>query len=201
MTRPRGAWRQLDGGRRLRRPAGEQEVLDELPTDLGVGVLLEGLDLAGERREPLTLVDSVLRRCDLAGGSWQQVTVRQVEVVDCRATGLRLSVDLAQDTWVSGCRFDAAVVHVERVRGLLAFVGCTFADALLTGDLSQAVFDDCDFDGAEFALSAATGCDLRTSRLAAARGLLTLRGARVTADQAVGMGPRLAAEAGLAVED
>jgi len=56
-------------------------------------------------------------------------------------------------------------------------------------------------DGAEFALSAATGCDLRTSRLAAARGLLTLRGARVSADQAAGMGPSLATEAGLALEE
>ena len=201
MTARAAAWRELGDGRRLRRPASGTEVEDELAAELAVAVQLDGIDLAETRRAPLTIVDSVLRRCDLSAAVWQQVTLRQTELLDCRALGLRLSVDLAQDGYAEGCRFDHAVLRVGRVRGLLVFAGCDFTEAVVGGDLSAVVFTDCTFAGAEFAATAADGCDLRGSRLAGARGLLTLRGARVTADQTLAVAARLAAEAGLAVTD
>lgn len=201
MSRATAGWRTLEDGRRLRRPTGTPEPEDELPDELAAGLELDGVDLAGSRRDRLSLVDCVLRRCELTAAVWQQVTVRQTELVDCRALGLRLSVDLAQDLWVSGCRFDQSVLHLDRARGLVVFTGCTFAEAELSGDLSRVVAVDCDFDGAEFAASAADGLDLRGSRLAGARGLLTLRGAQVTVEQAVTVAARLATEAGLTVEE
>jgi uncharacterized protein YjbI with pentapeptide repeats len=194
------AWRELGEKRRLRRPAGGSEPAAELPDEMAIGVELDGVDLAETRRSPLTLVDSVLRRCDLSAAVWQSVTMRQVELLDCRALGLRLSVDLGQDVYVEGGRFDAATLRISRVRGLVVFDGCTFTDAVVGGDLSSVVFTGCAFDGAEFAATGADGCDLRGSRLGGSRGLLTLRGARVTADQTVSVAPRLASEAGLSVE-
>lgn len=146
MTRV-APWRDLGDGRRLRRPAGSAERAAELPDDMAVGVELDGVDLAESRRDPLTVADSVLRRCDLSAAVWQRVTLRQTELLDCRALGLRLSVDLVQDGYAEGCRFEHAVLHVERVRGLLVFAGCSFADAVLAGDLSAVVFADCSFDG------------------------------------------------------
>ena len=193
-------WRALGEKRRLRRPSGDQEPVAELGEEMVVGVALDGADLAETRRSPLTLVDSVLRRCDLSAAVWQGVTLRQVELLDCRALGLRLSVDLGQDVYVEGGRFDSATLRISRVRGLVVFDGCTFSEAMIGGDLSAVVFTGCAFDGAEFAATAAQGCDLRESRLAGARGLATLRGARVTADQTVTIAPRLAAELGLTVE-
>lgn len=200
MTARAEAWRHLPAGR-LRRPAGATEAVPDLPDELAAGVELGGVDLAGSRRGPLTVVDSVLRRCDLSAAVWQEVTLRQVELLDCRALGLRLSVDLAQDVYVSGCRLDHAVLRVGRVRGLLVFADCVFTEAVVGGDLSSVVFAGCRFAGAEFAATGADGCDLRDSDLAGSRGLLTLRGARVTAGQTVAIAPRLAAEAGLAVEE
>jgi uncharacterized protein YjbI with pentapeptide repeats len=193
-------WRELDEKRRLRRPAGGQEPVEELAEDMAVGVLLDGVDLAETRRSPLTLVDSVLRRCDLSAAVWQGVTVRQVELLDCRALGLRLSVDHGQDVYVEGGRFDAATLRISRVRGLVVFDGCTFTDAMVGGDLSSVVFTGCTFENAEFAATSADGCDLRGSRLAGSRGLATLRGARITVEQTVTVAPRLAAELGLTVE-
>jgi uncharacterized protein YjbI with pentapeptide repeats len=193
-------WRELGDKRRLRRPSGGAEPADGLADEMAVGVSLDGVDLVESRRSPLTLVDSVLRRCDLAAAVWQQVTMRQVELLDCRAVGLRLSVDLAQDVYLEGCRLDSATLRISRVRGLVVFDGCTFAEAVIGGDLSAVVFTGCGFDGAEFAAIAAAGCDLRGSRLGGARGLLTLRGARVTTDQTVSFAPRLASEAGFTVE-
>ena len=194
------AWRQLSEKRRLRRPSGGIEPAETLPEDMAVGLALEGADLAETRRSSLTLVDSVLRRCDLSAAIWQGITVRQVELLDCRALGLRLSVDLGQDLYVEGGRFDSATLRISRVRGLVVFDGCTFSEAMIGGDLSAVVFTGCSFDRAEFAATAAEGCDLRGCRLGAARGFLTLRGARVTADQTLAFAPRLAAEAGLTVE-
>lgn len=198
---PAALWRELGEKRRLRRPAGDAEPEETLAEEMAVGVALDGVDLAESRRAPLTIVDSVLRRCDLSAAVWQQVTLRQVELLECRALGLRLSVDLGQDVYLQDCRFDAATLRISRVRGLIVFDGCTFADAVVGGDLSSVVFSGCSFDGAEFAATAAEGCDLRGSRLGLARGLLTLRGARVTSDQAVSFAPRLASEAGLTVEE
>ena len=194
------AWRQLSEKRRLRRPSGETEPAETLAEDMAVGVALDGVDLAETRRSPLTLVDSVLRRCDLSAAVWQGVTMRQVELLGCRALGLRLSVDLAQDVYVEGGRFDSATLRISRVRGLVVFDSCTFSEAMIGGDLSAVVFTGCTFEGAEFAATAAEGCDLRESRLGGARGLVTLRGARVTADQTVTIAPRLASELGLVVE-
>jgi uncharacterized protein YjbI with pentapeptide repeats len=193
-------WRELGEKRRIRRPSGELDPAAELAEDMAVGVALDGVDLAETRRSPLTLVDSVLRRCDLSAAVWQAMTMRQVELLDCRALGLRLSVDLGQDVYVEGGRFDSATLRISRVRGLVVFDGCTFTDAMIGGDLSAVVFTGCTFENAEFAATAAAGCDLRGSRLGGARGLATLRGARVTADQTVTIAGRLAAELGLTVE-
>jgi uncharacterized protein YjbI with pentapeptide repeats len=193
-------WRQLGEKRRLRRPSGGTESAETLAEEMAVGVELDGVDLAETRRSPLTLVDSVLRRCDLSAAVWQSVTMRQVELLGCRALGLRLSVDLGQDVYVEEGRFDSATLRISRVRGLVVFDSCTFTDAMIGGDLSAAVFTGCTFQGAEFAATAAQGCDLRESRLGGARGLVTLRGARVTADQTVTIAPRLATELGLTVE-
>jgi uncharacterized protein YjbI with pentapeptide repeats len=194
-------WRVLDPKRKLRRPSGDLEPAAELGEDLVTGVSLDGADLTSTKRERLTLVDCELRRCDLTAAVWQQVTVRQSEIVDCRALGLRLSIDLAQDLWVSGCRFDQAVMHLERVRGLVVFSGCVFTEAELAGDLSKVVAVDCDFEGCEFVATKADGFDVRESRLGGSRGLLTLRGARITVDQSLAIADRLAAEAGFTIEE
>ena len=47
---------------------------------------------------------------------------------------------------------------------------------------------------------AAAGFDLRGSRLAGSRGLLTLRGARITLEQTLTIADRLATEAGLTLD-
>jgi uncharacterized protein YjbI with pentapeptide repeats len=118
----------------------------------------------------------------------------------CRGIGLRLTVKHAGDVYAYDSRLDYAVVEVGRVKGLAVFDGCSFREAVISGDLSGVVFSDCDLTGTEFAASRAQGCDLRGSRLGAARGLLSLRGAKISADQAVDVADALAAEAGLVVE-
>jgi uncharacterized protein YjbI with pentapeptide repeats len=157
------------------------------------------VDLSRSHLGPVTLTDTTLEDVDLSNASVQLVTARRVEMLRCRAIGLRLSIEQASDLYVEGCRLDFAAIHIEKVKGIAAFIGCSFRETEIGGFLSGVVFLDCDFADTEFAVVNAKGCDLRTSRLVGARGLLGLRGALTTAEQAASVADRLAIEAGLIV--
>ncbi|MEO7195075.1 MAG: pentapeptide repeat-containing protein [Pseudonocardiaceae bacterium] len=159
------------------------------------------VDLSGSQLGPMTLADTALEDVDLSNASVQRVTARRVEILRCRAIGLRLSVEQAGDLYVEGCRMDFAAIHIEKVKGITAFIGCSFRETVISGCLSSVVFANCDFAGTEFEATGTKGCDLRTSRLVGGRGLLSLRGALITAEQASSVAPRLATEAGLMVQD
>lgn len=159
------------------------------------------VDLSGSRLGPVTLTDTTLEDVDLSNASVQRVTARRVEMLRCRGIGLQLSVEQASDLYVEGCRLDFAAIHIEKVKGIAAFVGCSFREAEISGFPSGVVFLDCDFANTEFAAANAKGCDLRMSRLVGARGLLGPRGALITADQAASVADQLAVEAGLIVCD
>jgi uncharacterized protein YjbI with pentapeptide repeats len=163
--------------------------------------LFTAVTMAGSQLGPLELSDVRFDGTELSNSSWQPVTARRVEFVGCRALGWRLNLTQAHDVYLHDCRLDYAVLTIAKVKGLLVFVDCSFPGAVLTGDLSTVVFSGCDFDGAEFDATRAVGCDLRTSQLTGARGLLSLRGATLDLAQAMAIGPRLAVEAGLVVLD
>ncbi|MGH3719662.1 MAG: pentapeptide repeat-containing protein [Pseudonocardiaceae bacterium] len=149
----------------------------------------------------MTLADTALEDVDLSNASIQRATARRVEMLRCRAIGLRLSIEQAADLYVEGCRLDFAVIHIEKIKGIAAFVGCSFRETVISGCLSGVVFLDCDFTDTEFEAASAKGCDLRMSRLAGARGLLNLRGALITVEQAVSVAHQLATETGLIIQD
>lgn len=163
------------------------------------GSLLRGVDLSESRWGPLELTDVAVRGGDVSNAEWAPVTARRVEVVSCRATGWRLALALADDLYLADTRLDYAVVRIDRTKGFVVFEGCSFDRAQIGGDLRNVLFVDCELDGVEFAATAATGCDLTGSRIAGARGLHSLRGARITAAQAAVAGAQLAHEAGFQV--
>jgi uncharacterized protein YjbI with pentapeptide repeats len=161
---------------------------------------VSGVDLSGADLPGLDMMDVCLEGVDLSNARLRAGAVRRVELLRCRGVGLRLTLEQARDLYVQDSRLDYAVIEVGRVKGLAVFEGCSFREAVITGDLSGLVFSNCDFTGAEFTASRAQGCDLRSSRLGEARGLLSLRGAKISADQAVTAAEALAAEAGLVLE-
>jgi uncharacterized protein YjbI with pentapeptide repeats len=160
---------------------------------------LTSVILAESRAGPLTMLDTVLRRVDLSHAEWIALTARRVEILDCRATGWRSTFDLAQDFYMEDCRMDYCVLTIVRAKDLNVFKGCAFRNATIGGDLSNVIFDECLLDGVEFLAHAATGCDLRGSRLDGITGLMSLRGALISPDQAVTLVPQFAAEAGITI--
>lgn len=171
----------------------------------GGGVLADSVvtsgDLSESRLDRVDLSDVVIDGVELSNSSWQSVVARRVEVLRCRALGWRLSLAAASHLYVEGCRLDYATIRVAGANGPVVFANCTFREATISGDLSNVVFQDCLLTGTEFDATAARDCDLRSSDLAGARGLLTLRGAKVDAGQAASVAFQFAAEAGLVVED
>ncbi|HEV2087586.1 MAG TPA: hypothetical protein VGR21_04675 [Cryptosporangiaceae bacterium] len=163
--------------------------------------LVDGADLSASRFDPLTLTDVTLRRTDLSNAGWDGLTARRVLLDGCRTVGWRVNCVLADDLLVQDCRWEFGALYLHRARGAVVFRDCTFTGSTLRGDLSGVVFDGCELAGAELAVSAAQGCDLRTSRLDGARGLTTLRGARITTDQAVGIADLIATEVGFQLDD
>ncbi len=103
--------------------------------------------------------------------------------------------------YAEDCRFDYGSVGFGQVKNAIIFRRCSFRETVLSGDLSNVVFDDCDLEMTEFEATRANGCDLTESRLIDARGLLTLRGARIYAEQAASVAKQIATEAGLTVID
>lgn len=162
--------------------------------------IVRGVDLSKAKLGPLTLSNVSLRNVDLSNASLQQLVARRTEWRTCRAIGLRLSVDHASDLSFVDCRLDYATIHVEKVKGGAEFTGCSFRDTTIGGDLSNTRFVDCDFVETEFRATRAGKCDLRSSRLTSARGLLSLRGATISAEQAVEVSSMIAAEAGLIID-
>lgn len=162
--------------------------------------VINGVDMSETRLRPLVLADVTVRGANLANAAWSEVTARRAEFESCRATGWRLGLTLAQDVYLADCRMDFAQLDIGNAKGLVVFERCNLTETLISGNLSRAVFLDCDLSGAEFEVSAARGCDLRGATLDGATGLLSMRGARVTGDQVRTIAGDLAEAVGLAVE-
>jgi uncharacterized protein YjbI with pentapeptide repeats len=218
-------FREISENRRVQRPSIEDEDLELASVGLkgefafeevhvegggfsgttGEGRLarsvLKAVNLSETVVEPLALADVRLSGCILSNARWNQVDARRVEIVRSQLVGWQLEFELAQDVYVGDCRADFASFGFESVKGLVVFERCKFKEAEFSGNLSRAVFLDCDLADADFsAVTDARGLDLRESKLVDAKGLLSLRGARVTDDQVLQIAGDLAREVGLAVD-
>ncbi|WP_026923397.1 pentapeptide repeat-containing protein [Glycomyces arizonensis] len=214
-------FRKIDDDRSMRRPVVEAERLVALTDDLdfdfeyserllkdadwseqsGDGILessaVKNANLAGAALSPLEIVDVTVDRSVLSNGRWEQVTARRVEITDSQLVGWQAQFSMATDVYIADCRADFAGISIGTAKGAVVFERCRFMNASFLGDLSKAVFIDCAFPGADFArVAKAQGCDMRRSDLSGVSGLMSLKGALITADQAVEIAGELAVAAG-----
>jgi uncharacterized protein YjbI with pentapeptide repeats len=161
--------------------------------------LVKSVDLSKSRLAPLSLSDVRFDDVNLSNAVLSETTARRVEFQRCQAIGLQAGFVQAQDVYAEDCRFDYATLRFDQVKNAVVFRRCSFRETVLAGDLSNVVFDDCELTETEFEATRAVGCDLTESRLIGVRGLLTLRGARLSADQASSLASQIASEAGLTI--
>jgi uncharacterized protein YjbI with pentapeptide repeats len=159
--------------------------------------LLRNVDLSETALSPFEIVDVTVERSVLANGRWERATARRLEITDSQLVGWQAQFSLAQDVYIADCRADFTGISIGTAKGPVVFERCRFTNATFLGDFSKAVFIDCTFPGADFSRVAnAKGCDLRRSELSGITGLMSLRGALITADQAVDIAGELATAAG-----
>jgi uncharacterized protein YjbI with pentapeptide repeats len=159
--------------------------------------LLRSVDLSGTALAPFEVVDTTIERSVLSNGRWERATARRLEITDSQLVGWQTQFSLAQDVYVADCRADFAGISIGTAKGPVVFERCRFMNATFLGDFSKAVFIECAFPGADFSRVAnAKGCDLRRADLSGITGLMSLRGALITADQAVDIAGELATAAG-----
>ncbi|MFC5718612.1 pentapeptide repeat-containing protein [Streptomyces gamaensis] len=161
--------------------------------------VLDRVRLTGTGLSSFDWDDTALKCADLSNARWSGIRLSRAELTGCRGIGWQLAASEAGDVYAEDCRFDMATINVEKVRGVVAFVRCSFKEATFAGRMDKMVFRDCDLSGAEFAASSAKGCDLRSSKLDGATGLLSLRGAIIDDTQTMEVAEQLAKEAGLTV--
>lgn len=158
---------------------------------------IRGADLSGAVLSPFEVVDVTVDHAVLSNARWEQTTARRVEITESQLVGWQAQFALVQDLYVADSRADFAGISIGSAKGPVVFERCRFQNATFLGDLSKTVFIECTFPGADFSrVSNAKGCDLRRAELGGITGLMSLKGALITADQAVEIAGELAVAAG-----
>ncbi|MQM26584.1 pentapeptide repeat-containing protein [Glycomyces albidus] len=158
---------------------------------------IRNTDLSGSVLTPFEIVDVAVDHSILSNARWEQTTARRVEITESQLVGWQAQFALVQDLYIADSRADFASISIGTAKGPVVFERCRFTNATFLGDLSKTVFIECAFPGADFSrVSNAKGCDLRRSELGGITGLMSLKGALITADQAVEIAGELAVAAG-----
>jgi uncharacterized protein YjbI with pentapeptide repeats len=162
---------------------------------------LEGVDLSGRSFPGLHVRDTVFVRCDLSGAVLDRAVLERVVFTGCRLTGLVLAGANLRDVVLDDCRADLLDLRMASARFLRA------EDTGLRGaDLHEFAGTDvallgCDLTGADLDRASLAGAHLHGSVLDGVRGALSLRGARIGADQQVALGAALLDALGVQVTE
>ena len=149
-------------------------------------VLFEHVELNKTYMEPIRILDSRFKACDLANAEWVKADLARVELLDCHLTGFQANEAHFQDTLFKNCvgHFaQYALTKFEAVR----FEECDLSDAnFFEADLSGALFINCDLSNADFSGAKLMGADLRGSKIDGMRvGPRELQGATLDPTQAL----------------
>ncbi|MBV2363873.1 pentapeptide repeat-containing protein [Streptomonospora nanhaiensis] len=147
------------------------------------------------------LSHSAYSSVDLAGHRWNNVKISRVVFTDCRFTGLIVNQAELTDVLFRDCVFDYA--HLTWLRSVsgVAFTGCRFTETVFEScDLSGVAMDGCRLAGVQFDGTRVDGCDLRGSSVEDVVGVLSMRKARIDADQIPNLMASVMAELGWKVD-
>lgn len=182
--------------------AGADVIVPEIVPDLDVRECRWiDADLSGRTFSGLHCRDSSFVHCDLSGAVLDRAALARVTFTGCRLTGVVLSGATLRDVRITDCRADLANLRMARGSFLLV------QDSTLRGaDLYEfsgtgCSFLDCDLTGADLDRADLTGAHLHGSTLDDVRGVLSLRGARISPDQQIPLGAAMLAALGVQVTD
>ncbi len=172
--------------------AGAELVVPAVVADLELRESrLSGVDLSGRTFSGLHVRDTVFVRCDLSGAVLDRAVLERVTFTGCRLTGTVLSGANLRDVVLTDCRADLLNLRMATARFLAARgTGLRGADLFeFTG--TDVTLLGCDLTGADLDRAGLAGAQLHGSVLDDVRGALSLRGARIGAEQQITLGAAL----------
>lgn len=159
------------------------------------GSRFSGTTLRESRWEESTITGVLFEQADLSSARWEEVKVERTAFLGCQLSGFSLTGAGLGNVIFENCRLDYATFHGVRATGPVAFVNCTLTEASLSNcRLNDVVFDQCRLAGTEFDSCDLRGADLRGNPLDSIRGIASLRGVKVTADQLTDLARALPAD-------
>ena len=174
--------------------AGEELDAPRVVPDLEVRECrFTGVDLSGRSFPGLHVRDTVFTRCDLSGAVLDRAVLERVVFDGCRLTGTVLSGATLRDVHLTACRADLLALRMATATFLLAEdTGLRGADLHEFTGTAVALLG-CDLTGADLDRAALAGAHLHGSVLDDVQGALSLRGARIDAEQQIALGSALLA--------
>ncbi|MDQ1479467.1 MAG: hypothetical protein QOI44_328 [Actinomycetota bacterium] len=164
-----------------------------------IGARIVGARHAGEVFPRARLVDVELVRCDLAGCDFSEAVFHRTKFVDCRGVGIELGQATFRAVVFEDCRLDDANLRLTQLAGV-RFESSVLARTDFGGArLEDVSFRDCDLTGADYSNARCSKVDLRGSRLVDVKGVGSLKGAIIGADQLPGLAPGMAHALGMEI--
>jgi uncharacterized protein YjbI with pentapeptide repeats len=161
---------------------------------------LRGVTLAAPTPVAVSLVDVVLRDCDLSNLDARGISMRRCEVHDSKLLGVRASEGTVQDLRVTDCAMLLASFADTELRHVV-FERVNLAEAsFMRARLEAVEFIDCGLTGADFRGARLKRCVIRGASLDGVIGVDSLAGVTMPWSDVVASAAALAASLGIAVE-
>ncbi|HET8980661.1 MAG TPA: pentapeptide repeat-containing protein [Solirubrobacteraceae bacterium] len=162
---------------------------------------LRGVTIDAAQAPGLTLVDVVLRDCELANIDAREATIRRVRAERCRLVGLRLTGGGTADLRVVDSTLQLASFAGAGLQRVV-FERVNLAEASFQeARLQEVHFVDCRLTGADFRGASLRRCAIRGASLDGVLGVAALRGVRMPWEDIVASAGALAAALGVEVDE
>lgn len=166
------------------------------------GCQFSGTTLRDSGWEKSTISGVIFEQVDLSSSRLQETKVDRTRFTGCQLSGVVLTEANLSNVIFENCRLDYATFRSVRTTGPVAFVNCTFTEASLTAcRWNEVVFDSCRLTSLELDGCDLHGADFRGNSLDSIRGLTSLQGTTITADQLSDLSQALIADLDLQISD
>ena len=161
-------------------------------------------DLA-EDAEPIAeledLLDAVATDRDWANRQARGITLRRVELHNCRLTGSELAEATLEDVTFHECRIDLAGFRMAKLSRVV-FRDCRMAECdLYAASLTDVLFERCELREATLTEATLSRVELQGCDLSGLRGAEALRGARLPWNDVLENAPLFATTLGIEIVD
>jgi len=157
--------------------------------------------LAGVRFTGLECRDVEFVHCDLSGARLEDAVLTRVAFTDCRLTGTSFDGARLTDVRIADSTADLAGFRMAQARFLLVENTSLHGADLYEVDAEHCALLGCDLAGANVDAARLRETDLHGSTLDDVRGVLSLRGTRISPDQILPLATGLLDALGIEVTD